>query len=273
MLHKMKLQNYPFQKIKTGNKTIEMRLNDEKRRKINKGDIIEFQNVVTNEIILCEVNNLFYYKNFSELYNNHDKISIGYEKDDVVNPDDMLKYYEQEKIKKYGVVGIQIKLISNSITPDIEIDNLFGSFKFRVGLVLIKDNKLLCVKSKRFDGYVFPGGHVELGELACEAALREGKEELNTEIEIKNLLCINENIYYQNNKPYNEIVNYYLITVKNDLPTHSFVIEEMDKGIKKIHQYEWLEIKKLKEYNLRPLGVANLIKNDIESNQILVTRN
>ena len=42
MKHYMKLKNDPFIKIKNKTKTIEMRLNDEKRKKINVGDIIEF---------------------------------------------------------------------------------------------------------------------------------------------------------------------------------------------------------------------------------------
>ena len=42
MIHQMKLFNGPFQIIKSGSKTIEMRLNDEKRKLINVNDIIEF---------------------------------------------------------------------------------------------------------------------------------------------------------------------------------------------------------------------------------------
>lgn len=38
----MKLQKSPFEKIKNGTKTVEFRLYDEKRRKINIGDQIEF---------------------------------------------------------------------------------------------------------------------------------------------------------------------------------------------------------------------------------------
>ena len=38
----MKLQKSPFERIKKGTKTVEFRLYDEKRRKINIGDQIEF---------------------------------------------------------------------------------------------------------------------------------------------------------------------------------------------------------------------------------------
>ena len=43
MLHKMKLQPEYYNDIKNGTKRIEIRLNDEKRQKIKKGDIICFQ--------------------------------------------------------------------------------------------------------------------------------------------------------------------------------------------------------------------------------------
>lgn len=48
------------------------------------------------------------YKNFNELYNNHNKISIGYKENENANPDDMLMYYSKEDIEKYGVLGIEL---------------------------------------------------------------------------------------------------------------------------------------------------------------------
>ena len=98
IMHKMNLWNDSFEAIKDGWKTIEMRLNDEN----------EFTNVKTNELLICKVTNLFMYKNFDELYNNHNKISIGYKENENVNPDDMLMYYSKEDIEKYGVLGIEL---------------------------------------------------------------------------------------------------------------------------------------------------------------------
>ena len=42
MIHRMHLHKEPFLQIAEGKKTIELRLNDEKRRKINVGDEIVF---------------------------------------------------------------------------------------------------------------------------------------------------------------------------------------------------------------------------------------
>ena len=43
--HEMKLYPAPFDSIKSGRKTVEMRLNDEKRQLIKIGDRIRFVNV------------------------------------------------------------------------------------------------------------------------------------------------------------------------------------------------------------------------------------
>ena len=108
MVHNMNLWNESFLKIKNKTKTIEMRLCDDKRSLISIGDIIEFTNTRTNEVLQCIVVNLYKYDNFEELYKHHNKISIRYEKQEVANPCDMLAYYDIEKIKKYGVVGIEV---------------------------------------------------------------------------------------------------------------------------------------------------------------------
>ena len=49
MKHEMKLNNGPFERIKNGTKTIELRLNDEKRQLLKIKDLIEFTNRTNNE--------------------------------------------------------------------------------------------------------------------------------------------------------------------------------------------------------------------------------
>ena len=50
MIHRMNLDSNPFEMIKNGTKTIELRLNDDKRRKIKVGDYIIFL-VHTEQVI------------------------------------------------------------------------------------------------------------------------------------------------------------------------------------------------------------------------------
>ena len=110
----MKLHNSPFLKIKERTKTIEIRLYDEKRRNIKENDIIEFTNRLTDEKTCAQVIKLHLFNNFEELYAHFDKISLGYDKDEIANPEDMNIYYSKEEQQKYGVVGIELKLIKNT---------------------------------------------------------------------------------------------------------------------------------------------------------------
>ena len=111
MKYEMKLNNGPYTSIKNGTKTIELRLNDEKRQLLKIKDMIEFTNRETLEQMLVEIQNLYHYSSFEELYKHFDKVSMGYGEDDVADPKDMEKYYSKEEQKKYGVLGIEIKKV------------------------------------------------------------------------------------------------------------------------------------------------------------------
>ena len=111
MRHNMKLNDKPYNCILYGNKDIEIRLYDEKRKLINVGDIITFTNRDTLEYFDVRVIKLHKYKNFMELYNDFDKIRLGYDKDETASFTDMEQYYSKDDIDKYGVIGIEICVI------------------------------------------------------------------------------------------------------------------------------------------------------------------
>lgn len=71
--HNMNLNNGPFNRIKDGTKTIELRLNDEKRQLLKENDFIEFTNRVTLEKIIVKIEGLYKYLNFKELYKHSDR--------------------------------------------------------------------------------------------------------------------------------------------------------------------------------------------------------
>lgn len=114
MTHTMRLKHLPYNKIKNGTKTVEMRLYDEKRALLSPGDIIEFQNTENGERMECAVTALYRYATFEELYRHHDPVSIGYEEGESASPADMLAYYPESEIRKYGVLGIGIRLIGQA---------------------------------------------------------------------------------------------------------------------------------------------------------------
>ena len=110
-MHELRLHNEPFELINSGSKTIEMRLYDEKRKLIKEGDIIIFTNRLTDEKLKTKVIKLHLFNNFKELYNAFPCVSLGYKINEKIDPSDMEKYYPKEEQKKYGVVGIEIRLV------------------------------------------------------------------------------------------------------------------------------------------------------------------
>lgn len=111
MEYKMKLQNRPFEMIKSGIKTIEMRLNDEKRQLLRVGDFIEFTNVDNLDVLKVIIDDIQVYNNFMELYNSYSKESLGYLPDEQANSTDMELYYSREEQDKYGVMAIKVRVL------------------------------------------------------------------------------------------------------------------------------------------------------------------
>jgi len=109
-MHNMKLHSDPFEKIRSGEKTIELRLFDEKRQQIKEGDQIVFTDHTTGETLTKTVVKLHRFDSFDELYQSLPLLQCGYTTEDIdrAHPSDMEKYYSAEEQKKYGVVGIEL---------------------------------------------------------------------------------------------------------------------------------------------------------------------
>ena len=107
MLHKMKLKESPFERIKDGSKTVEFRLYDEKRKNIKIGDQIEFSKLPElEEKILVDVLDLYRDESFENLF----RKLIDDEEEIKRKTESMRQFYSSEEEKEYGVVGIKIKL-------------------------------------------------------------------------------------------------------------------------------------------------------------------
>ena len=114
MTHYMNLVPSAFSEIADGSKTIELRLNDEKRQKIVVGDIIVFTHTETQETVSAKVLALHKFPDFEALYKALPLEKCGYAESELstAHHTDMEQYYSQEKIQKYGALGIEICLDS-----------------------------------------------------------------------------------------------------------------------------------------------------------------
>lgn len=106
----MKLKPSPFDKIKNGSKTIEIRLNDEKRQLLNVGDEIEFL-LITDpaQTIITKVVELNKFRTFKEMFAAYPANDYGSKNQDEWEL--MYQYYPVEDEKKYGVLAIRLQKV------------------------------------------------------------------------------------------------------------------------------------------------------------------
>ncbi len=115
MYFNMNLQELPFRMIVAGIKTIELRLYDDKRQKLNVGDKIVFTNASSeSENITVQVNKIHVFNNFLELF-----IALGTDQCGFkgLTPKEaasaMTAYYPVEVSSSQKVVGIEFEISSN----------------------------------------------------------------------------------------------------------------------------------------------------------------
>ena len=114
MKHEMKLRGIYFDKIKSGEKIYEIRLNDEKRQLIDVGDVLIFKKEPElKEELITEVKDLIYFATFDEMVNILPVKKIGFENMDKESVKNVYyQFYTKEAEKQYGVVAIKVKVIS-----------------------------------------------------------------------------------------------------------------------------------------------------------------
>ncbi len=114
MQHTMRLHPAPIAKLRARTKTIEMRVNDEKRRLIQVDDTILFTSRANaNDTLLTKVVGVHRFDTFSAMVQAFTPVQMGYEGEDLrklVEEGDhgMHPFYPPEEEQQYGVVGIEV---------------------------------------------------------------------------------------------------------------------------------------------------------------------
>ena len=108
----MHLNNDPFEWIKSGKKSVEIRLYDEKRKKLKIGDIIIFKKLGGSEEIKARIKGLLRFNSFRDLFLFIPKKYLAHESLDLEEQVlRMRKYYSEEDEKKHGVLAIWFEAI------------------------------------------------------------------------------------------------------------------------------------------------------------------
>ena len=102
-----------FENVKHGTKNVEVRVNDEKRRRLKVGDKITFLMRPNDvESLDAVIEDLIYYKSFEDLvkdYTEEELYSSEYTKEKFLTL--LKRFYTDEEIEKYGTVAIKFRII------------------------------------------------------------------------------------------------------------------------------------------------------------------
>jgi ASC-1-like (ASCH) protein/8-oxo-dGTP pyrophosphatase MutT (NUDIX family) len=105
----MSVRHKYFEMIKSGQKDIELRAYDEKRKKMKAGDkFLLFDAENPNESIICEILNMHVAPDFESLFKNLDIKRSGF-KDINELMDTITKFVSSEELAREQVVGMEIK--------------------------------------------------------------------------------------------------------------------------------------------------------------------
>ena len=206
MIFRMKLQNEPFKQIKKEIKKIEIRLNDEKRKIFEINDYIEFTNITTLEIMFVKITNLYHFESFEKLFNNFDNSILG-----CGSYEEMYKYYSRDEENKYGVLGIEIKVLTKVNQVIHNEDNLTlndpNKVTLRAKLIVENNNDeiLICHMGVK---YFLIGGHIDNDESDEQCLTREVAEESGVTLDFSNILPIASSNYINKDYPQNGDITY-----------------------------------------------------------------
>lgn len=116
MIHEMKLREIYFDKIKSGEKIYEIRLNDEKRKLITVDDDIVFKKEPElKEALTAKVKELIHFDSFNDMVNFLPLKDVGFanaSKEEVI--DIYHQFYSQEDETNYGILAIKIEPMSEN---------------------------------------------------------------------------------------------------------------------------------------------------------------
>ena len=131
-------------------------------------------------------------------------------------------------------------------------------FNVRVGLLIKRRSDILIECNSDYDFVVLPGGRVKTLESSEDALIREINEEMKIDLTKYNLefIGIDENFFELDNIKYHEL--YFIYKIEIDENNEDFK-DGMINYDSKVNYYKWVDILDLKEVNLFPKSLINII--------------
>ena len=145
---------------------------------------------------------------------------------------------------------------------DLKIKTEKEEFHGRSCGIIKQKKKFLIMRVNKTSYYHIPGGHIEIGENSKQAIIREIKEEIGCDVQRTKLFAIQENFWIRDNKKCHGIEFYYIIEPKQQLQIKNYEKVEIDKGKEMLLEFKWVTSKELKDIDLRPANIRDMLINE-----------
>ncbi|HGE5780842.1 MULTISPECIES: NUDIX domain-containing protein [Bacillus cereus group] len=121
--------------------------------------------------------------------------------------------------------------------------------------VFLKDNKILLAQARGYTNTFLPGGHIEFGESAKDALIREVEEELGINCTVGSFLGVVEHKWEKGGVLHCEINQVF------EVKSNEVLINSNPESIESHLEFFWCDRKDLDDRNLQPYPFRNLINN------------
>lgn len=143
---------------------------------------------------------------------------------------------------------------------DITLDVKDWKLNCRAGGIIIHNNKVLLHHNINEPYYALLGGRIKIGESSADTVKREIKEETGKDVQITGYVSTIENFFEFRNKKYHEYLFVHQVEFANE------VDKKLEETLSNIEgedelKYEWIDLSKLDEIDIRPAVMRNVLKN------------
>lgn len=143
---------------------------------------------------------------------------------------------------------------------DLSFKTKEGRFNYRVGAIMIHQQKILMMKDEQTPYYYLPGGRVKMNETAEAALLRELKEESGVDGKIVRPLWLCQSFFEEDvsHEHFHECCLYFLVDVsKSDIFSRGNIFVLNENGHR--FTFEWISFDRIAREYCYPLFLKEKI--------------
>ncbi len=145
-----------------------------------------------------------------------------------------------------------------------------GKFNYRVGAIILHDNKLLMVKNNKAPYFYSVGGRVKLHESSEDAIVREVYEETGIHMEIERLGFVHENFFTEDitRERFHELSFFFYMKDMDALNT--IFMSFTEDGAKE--ELQWIPLYKIADVYLYPEFFKEKLFNPLATVEHILTK-